>query len=794
MKLFSTFRKHPLKWSFLGLLLLFWLFSLPSPLFEDPYSLVLEDAEGKLLSAKIAEDGQWRFPAPKSIPTKFEKAILTFEDKRFRYHPGVDPISFGRAIIQNLKAGKVVSGGSTLTMQVIRLSRKGKSRTIWEKIIEVWLATRLELAHSKDEILNLYAAHAPFGGNVVGLDAASWRYFGKDTKLLSWSEAATLAVLPNSPALIHPGRNRQLLLNKRNRLLGQMLEETILDSLSYELALEEPIPNEPYALPRYAPHLLDRLALSSKDKKGKAARFRSTLNLDLQKQVNAIVGRHYEHLKTNEIHNLAAVVMDVETGKVLSYVGNVTDLGGGHGQAVDIIRAARSSGSILKPLLYAFMLQEGKILPGSIIPDVPINYSGYTPENFSETYDGMVPANFAISRSLNVPLVRMLEDYGLEKFHYDLTKRLDFPSINQSATYYGLPLILGGAEITLEDITNTYACMARSVNHFSPNSSRYSISDFRPWQLILKDSFFDKKQLVKEAPVLSAGASWVAFQAMRNLERPGTEGNWEVFNSGRPIAWKTGTSFGFKDAWSVGVTSRYAVGVWVGNADGEGRPGLIGAEAAAPVMFDIFEQLPNADWFEQPFDDMVEMEVCTKSGYRAGPGCETRTEWVPEGGLLAPVCAYHKLIHLDQAEKYRVNSGCYEPDKMQHKYWFVLSPVEEFFYKNIHPDYIPLPPFAPECDQKILEEGSLQLIYPRAFTEIYVPKTLDGSRGKTVFKAAHRNEEATIFWHIDQQYIGKTQHFHHLECAPGPGMHELVLMDEGGNTVRQKFEIVEKEE
>src|SRR5690606_34581343 len=333
-----------------------------------------------------------------SVPEKFAAAIVAFEDKRFYYHPGVDPISMTRALYQNIREGKVVSGGSTLTMQVIRLSRRSEGRTLLEKFIEVILATRLELRYSKAEILALYASHAPFGGNVVGLEAACWRYFNRDVHELSWGEAALLAVLPNSPALIHPGKNRDQLLLKRNALLDKLQQAGVIDEFTCSLAKEENIPDQPSALPRYARHMLQRIVRDG----GAQTRVRSTLSVGVQRRVEQIVQDHHKQLAGSQIYNAAALVLDVETGEVIAYVGN-TDVEetGYHGEEVDIINAPRSTGSILKPFLYAAMLDEGKLLRNTLVPDVPTVIDGFSPKNFKREFNGAVPASQALIRSLN---------------------------------------------------------------------------------------------------------------------------------------------------------------------------------------------------------------------------------------------------------------------------------------------------------------------------------------------------------------------------------------------------------
>lgn len=769
----------------LGLLLLAYAFCLPRPLFDAPVSFVLEARDGELLGARIAADGQWRFPALDSLPPKFEEALLAFEDRRFYRHPGVDPISLVRALVQNVRAGKVVSGGSTLSMQVIRMAQGNPPRTLLRKLHEMVLATRLELGYRKRSILRLYAAHAPFGGNVVGLEAASWRYFGKRPELLSWSEAAMLAVLPNSPALIHPGRNREALLSKRNRLLQRLHEAGQLDTLSLSLAQAEPLPDAPYPLPQLAPHLLDRLIAE-----GQKGRCVSSIDASLQQQLTAVLAYHQARLRSNEVHNLAVLVLDVERGEALAYLGNVIGAGEAHGEQVDVIPALRSTGSLLKPLLYAFALQEGEITPRSLLPDIPTQVGGYRPENFHQDYDGAVPAERALIRSLNVPIVRLLQQYGLEKFHYRL-RQVGLTSLNSSAGHYGLPLVLGGAEGSLWQITGIYASMARMLRHTYDYNGQYAPGDFHAPRLLPSPAEEEAPSLQPSPAPMSAGAAWLTFRAMQQLERPGAEGGWQTFQSSQRIAWKTGTSFGFRDAWAIGVNPRYAVGVWAGNADGEGRPGLIGVKAAAPVLFDVFNRLPSAEgWFEAPYDDLLPLPVCRNSGYRALPICPVDTIWAPLGGLQAGACPYHKWVLLDQAGARRVDASCRPPAEIQGKAWFVLPPTEEHYYRQRHPDYATLPPWAPDC--RAQGDVPMELIYPKYPARILVPRDLDGKRSRTVFTIAHREPGTAIYWHLDDEYLGTTQDFHSMELMPEEGLHRLTLVDEQGNRLEQAFEIVGK--
>ncbi len=780
----------------LAILLIAYWFCLPNPLFNDPTSLVLEDKDKNLLGAKIAKDGQWRFPQIEAVPPKFEQAILEFEDRRFYYHIGIDPISIGRAIVQNIRNGSVVSGGSTLSMQVIRMARKGKPRSLWQKLIESIMATRMELGYSKKEILELYASHAPFGGNVVGLDAASWRYFGKSPNLLSWGEAATLAVLPNAPALIHPGRNREALFNKRNRLLDRLLKQEVIDSLTCELAKTEPLPEKPLPLPRLAPHLLDRANLEYKNQN---TRIRSTIDKNLQAQVNQIMQRHHVQLSNNGIHNMAVLVLDVETGNVVTYIGNVLNQYSGekgeHGEEVDIIQAPRSTGSVIKPLLYALMHNEGQMLPSALVPDIPTQMLNYRPKNFNLKYDGVVSSKTALARSLNIPFIRMLQSYGLEKFHFNI-KKLGLSTIKKPAKHYGLPIILGGAEATLWDVTSIYASMSRTLNHFYPNDGWYVQGDFfKPNYLLDKSNKKDSPKLVEEPPLLSAASIYTTFEAMLEVERPTEDGAWELYQSKRRVAWKTGTSFGFRDAWAVGVTPKYAVGVWVGNADGEGRAGLVGLRAAAPVLFDVFDLLPSVRWFDPPYDEMAQIPICKKSGHLHLDICgQPDTVWAPITGLRMKSCPYHQTVHLDKNGKERVHGDCESPSEMRHQSWFVLPPVEEFYYKTNNPTYQVLPPYRADCLASIEEqEKPMQLIYPKAnIQQIYVPRNLDGTLSRTVFQVAHRQPDATIFWHLDNEYLGSTETFHDFELLPEIGKHTLTLVDDAGFSITKQFEVLGK--
>lgn len=777
------------KWKYLilfGFTLFFW-FSLPSPLFKDPTSTIVEDKDGLLIGARIAADGQWRFPSNGKVPGKFEKALMTFEDRYFYFHNGINPVSTFRAVVQDIRARKIISGGSTITMQVIRLARKGQNRTVFEKIIEAFLAVRLELTHKKSEILALYAANAPFGGNIVGLEAASWRYFGKSPDKLSWAEAATLAVLPNSPSLIYPGKNQDKLFTKRNKLLAELHKCKFITNDEYWLAINEPLPGKPYPLPQKSLHIVDRAIKDGY----KGGRVKTTLDGYLQELTKSTIDRYYEKYSANKVNNAAALVLDVETGNVLAYVGNTSDQQHPeYGCNVDIITSERSTGSILKPFLYASMLSDGQILPNSLVPDIPIQLGSFIPENFSLTYDGAVPAKKALSRSLNVPAVKMLQTYGINRFNYML-KKIGISTLHKPPGHYGLAIILGGAEANLWDLAGCYASMARTLNHYQTFNSRYSKYDYHSPEYIYQET--PKSEVgTDKSSILSASSLWFTFEAMNEVSRPDEDAEWQQFASGK-IAWKTGTSYGSRDAWAIGCNPKYVVAVWVGNSDGEGRPGMTGLTYAAPIMFEVFKSLKPSGWFYPPYDDMVRIGVCRESGYKATQMCENvDTVWVSKSGIKSPDCPYHQIVMLDPTGKWRVNSDCQPVSTMVFRKWFVLPPVMEYFYKMKNPFYNVLPPYREDCMLHDNGGFSIEMIYPKDNSRIYIPVDVNGTREKVVFKAAHHIDGLKIYWYLDGTFIGITSDFHQMGLSPPAGMHKLTLVDQKGENITVNFEIIDK--
>lgn len=726
-------------------LLLLWMVCLPKDLFEDvSYSTVVEDCNGMLLGARIADDGQWRFPLCDTLPEKFVTALVEFEDRRFYKHGGVSLRSLARAMQQNIRNKRVVSGGSTISMQVIRLSRGGE-RSLWTKAVECFMAIRLESRYSKNEILRMYASHAPFGGNVVGIDAALWRYLGSSDCEMSWAEAATLAVLQNSPSTITPSKNREALLGKRNRLLVRLCDAGHITQEECQIALEEPLIELPYTIPQYAPHLVEYYNQNHHGQK-----ITTGVDLELQKQMDDITTRWSEELRLSGAHDLAAVIIDVRTGETLAYCGNADMSYERDGKWVDIARSPRSSGSILKPILYCAALQSGQILPQMLISDIPTDFGGFAPKNFSGAFYGAVPADEAIAQSLNLPCVGMLKEYGASRF-VETLRDCGTSSFNAPASKYGLSVILGGAEVTLLEITKLYADMAA---RYQGGSTR--LADF---------------------PLNDRMALYQTFEAMRKVNRP-DQLDWKRVSSVQNVAWKTGTSYGSRDAWAIGLTLDYAVGVWVGNADGSGTPNLTGARTAGPVMFDLVGLLPFTHWFDEPSDEGAEIAVCRHSGHRAGRYCsDTVTAKVSKVGSESTICPYCHPVHLSIDEQYQVVNRS-EPTIT--KNMFSLPPTMEYYYKQSHPEYIPLPPVKLSSYYSKNDSLPMKFIYPADGSVIRIPKQLDGSRGSLICKVAHSNPVSELFWHCDDNYIMMTQDIHAVALDFCPGNHTITVVDTNG--------------
>ncbi|NOT38327.1 MAG: penicillin-binding protein 1C [Saprospiraceae bacterium] len=744
------------------------------------YSPVLFSKSGKILSMKTASDGQWRYKPDTSIPIIFEKSLLEFEDKNFYEHLGIDPVGIVRAFYLNVKNKKIVSGGSTITMQLARLYLKSGKRNIFSKILEAFLAIGLELRFSKKEILRQYSSMAPLGANVVGIEAAMFRYYNKNISDLSWAEASLFAVLPNQPSWLHLAKNRLKLLEKRNKLLSRLNHSGFISKDDYQLSLLEPLPEKPAKVQRLAPHALDYLLKKYPDE----SNFFSTIDDRLQSSIQEIVIRHHELLRQNEIRNASILLIDNKTQEVVSYIGNILfDTIKAPFAEVNMIHAPRSSGSVLKPLLVASAIDKGMVIKNSLVPDIPVVINGFRPENFSRTYTGACTVQELIRNSLNIPSILLLKELGVPVFYSELEK-LQFTSLFRKPMEYGLALILGGAEITMWDLCRAYSYLMYSQQNYDKHRHKYiSMDSFKI--KFLRSEFMNESKLLQDAPIFTAGSISDMFQTMRN-PIPGNSFI-ETDKTLQNIAWKTGTSFGYKDAWCIGINPDYTLAVWVGNSNGLPRPGLIGLETAAPMMFEIMNTLSVQSEWLPVYDNKSDIAVCRESGYKAGEFCNTiDTVNVSASAFALKNCPYHQNIYLDKSESFQVFANC-EINYIEKNY-FILPPVMAHYYKQKNAHYSTPPAVRPDClSQESDPSQVLEFIYPNHRTDIVIPIDLDEKRNSVIFKAVHKDPNASVFWFLDNAFLGKTKGNHEITSQPEMGDHWLVITDENGHFEKVKF-------
>jgi penicillin-binding protein 1C len=748
-----------------------WVVPLPDPPFPDDYSTVVLDADGEVLHAYLAADEQWRFrPDALEVSPKLLAAVVTFEDKRFYSHPGVDPLAVARAAWQNVRRRRVVSGASTLSMQVARLMRP-KSRHVLNKLVEMLQALKLERRYSKDEILSMYLAHAPYGGNIVGAHAASFHYFGRPCSRLTWAEAAMLAVLPKAPGSITPFRNRGELKARRDRLLEELCRSGHFGSATLDESCREPLPSALYGMPAVAPHLCRRASRETR-----RPLVRTTLKASVQGVTERLVSAHASQLAFYGIPNVSALVAETPTGEVRAYVGSPDFADAQHGGQVDGVTAPRSTGSLLKPFLYALCMDAGTVHPLSLVKDVPVHYGSYEPRNASKWFDGMVQVRDALVRSLNVPPTMLLRDYKVFRFH-DFLKRAGMTTLFRGADDYGLALILGGAEGTLWDMVTLYRGLG-SEGRFGGLT------------------YLDDAEPVHGEQLISPGSAWMTLNMLTDLRRPDDDGiDWAAFPARRPVAWKSGTSYGRRDGWAVGVTPQWVVGVWVGSFSGEGNPELGGARSAAPLLFSILDALPDGGaaapmWFEKPVNELREVLLCRDTGYRAGPDCpHTVAAEVPCEAPPLRQCPYHRAFYVDPETGYEVCSRCWnDPDSALRDVRLVFPPdATQYMRRNGHL-LASRPMHNPECCV-LAGADPVRIAYPTDGADLVVPRDLDGAREKVTARAAHGTAGAELFWYVDGQYLGTTCGYHAKPLTLGRGRHELQVIDHDGHADRVTFTV-----
>ncbi|MEN8152898.1 MAG: penicillin-binding protein 1C [Acidobacteriota bacterium] len=756
------------------LILLYFLIPLPESFFEDEYSTIVVDENEELLRVFLNKDQQWYFPPEKGrkIPEKLKTSIINFEDRYFYYHPGINPFSITRAIFQNIFSGKIKSGASTISMQVIRIHGK-RRRTFWNKIIEILQAVKLEIKYSKEDILKMYINHAPYGGNIIGYRAASLKYFGKPPDSLTWNEAAILAVLPNSPGLISPVINKKKLIRKKNQLLKTLLKRNKINRSVFEAGISEPVSGKIKKFPMVAPHFSETI------KQNYGNRFkliRSTIIKKHQVRMENLLNDHQKYLKTLGITNSAMIVVETETGKVRAYCGSHDFFDEINNGQVDGVFAKRSSGSVLKPFLYALSIDEGLILEKTLIKDVPSYFGSFSPSNADKNFNGVVSAKEALIRSLNVPAVRLLNYYGLHKFFFFL-KSAGVSTLFRAPDEYGLTLILGGAEISLFDLAKLYTGLG-------------NLGVFRPLKMVYEDLPVPVKTGTR---LLNPGASYLTLEILKELKRPGSEFYWEQYQSGYPFAWKTGTSYGQRDAWAVGVNPQWTIAVWAGNFNGEGNRNISGASCAAPIMFDVLNYLPKEEklrWFRKENISFKKINICADTGYQAGPDCErVLTVDSPDNSKVLRICPYHKTIFTTLDGKTRVCSLCWEKNnyKKVKKLYFTPDVIQ---FLRERGDIIPqLPPHNKDCSSTG-DSNPLKIVYPVPNAKLWIPREFNRELQNATFTVAHRVKGREIFWYIDDVFRGVTKERHKMIFELNEGWHKLLVVDEEGNRDSKRFYVL----
>jgi len=732
------------------------------------YSQVILAKDSTFLRVFLNEEQQWCLPPTlqSEIPEKLQKAVINYEDQYFYMHPGINPVALVRAVYLNAKHGKVMSGGSTITMQLARMLLN-RPRTIGHKLREMILAVKLEILHSKSEILKEYLCHAPYGSNIRGYIAASHRYFGKEPKQLTWAEAATLAVLPNAPGMVFPTKNNVQLLEKRNQLLANLLENEIIDNETYELSLLEHAPREIIPFPLIAPHLTEKIHAENR-----LPIVCTSIDPDIQYETNFFLKQHIGQQQQLGIMNACALVLDNQTGKVVSYVGSQDFHDMDHHGRVDGIQAPRSSGSILKPYLYALAIDDGLILPQTLIKDIPTYFDSFSPSNASESFSGISPASTALVHSLNVPAVRLLNAYGVSRF-YNKLKAAGATTLFRHADDYGLPLILGGAEVSPWDMAKLYYGMA--------NGGYFSDISYLEHQVCTQ-----KQQLV------SSGATYLVMQELKELIRPGLEFYWKKYGTQRHIAWKTGTSYGHKDAWAVGATPEWTIVVWIGNFDGTSNKNLSGMQSAGPLMFNILNGLPSTsgkNWFSPKSSDFVKIKLCPETGFYHSENCE---DYIivdaPKNMRPLKTCMYHQKLHVDQHGKYAVCSQCWGRENKEMILLKYPPDVNYYLRKNGNLT-IAEPHHNPSC-QVAQERDILQIIYPLQDANIFIPKDFDGNHQTLVGRFASQFPEREVFWYLDDSFIGSTINKPSLPLQLTAGSHTITVVDVMGNRDQVDFSVI----
>ena len=744
---------------FLLFLLLNWIFPVPDKI---EYSTIVTDNKGSVVHAYLSKDEQWRMKTEMNeISPLLKKTIIQKEDKYFYSHPGVNFLSLSKAAVTNIFRGKRVSGASTITMQVAR-ALEPKRRTYFNKLIEMFRAFQLEWKYSKDEILQMYMNLLPYGGNIQGVKAASILYFGKNPDHLSLAEITALSIIPNRPSSLVIGKSNEKILQERNRWLKKFEADKIFTHKEIENALKEPLTATRGVVPKLIPHLAYKL------KKSGSNTIYTNINMNTQSKVEKLVKDYSRNMKMKGIHNASVVILDNQTRKVIAYIGSANFEDRIDGGQVNGAAAIRQPGSTLKPLLFGLCFDEGLLTPRRIITDVSVNYEGYAPENYDTKFNGYVSTSFALEHSLNIPAVKSLRMLGKDKFVNELI-RCDFSQVAKDRQKLGLSMVLGGCGTTLEELTALYSAFANDGVYVKPE---FTTSAPNQTGKTVSSTTGGRR-------ILSTGSAFMINDILSRVNRPDFPLSWQSTEHLPKIAWKTGTSYGRRDAWSIGYNKKYTVGVWVGNFSGVGVADLSGANTATPLLFKIFNSIDydsDDEWFSQP-DDCELRLVCSETGMVPGDQCTDLVSdfYIP---LISSttVCNNVQELMVSANESVSYCKECVPENGYRKKTYKLVAPEMQKFFDEHQIAYQKIPPHNTEC-QKIFKENAPMVTFPVNGTEYLISKKEPEPLQLTCNTA---NDVQQVYWYINTTFYKTTPVKTKQFFVPDEGPVKISCTDDKG--------------
>jgi penicillin-binding protein 1C len=716
-----------------GFVLLFfilsWIFPLPDKI---EYSTIITDNKGEVVNAYLTSDHKWRMKTElEEISPILRKTIVAKEDKHFYSHPGVNPFAVARAFFSNIFSRRQTSGASTITMQVAKALEPGK-RNIWSKIREMFRAFQLEMKYSKREILRMYLNLVPYGGNIEGVKSASLLYFRKNPDHLSLAEITALSVIPNQPSVLVPGKHNERIVAERNQWLRRFAKEKIFTEKEIADALIEPLDATRGVVPHFIPHLSNKL------KKQGGDIIKTHIDLNTQLKTEKLVADYIRIQRLKNIRNAAVVIIDNKTHKVISYVGSANFNDTTDGGQVNGAAAIRQPGSTLKPLLYALCFDEGLLTPKTVVTDISVNYDGYAPENYDQKFNGYVTVQYALEHSLNIPAVKGLRKLGHEKMINKLSAS-NFKQIEKDRRKLGLSLVLGGCGTRLEELTGLFSAFANEGIYYRP-------------------SFTQDDPAVSKTTLISPAANYMITEILSKVDRPDFPLNWTATEHMPKIAWKTGTSYGRKDAWSIGYNKHFTVGVWVGNFSGEGVAELSGANIATPLLFKIFNTIDydtDESWYDQPADCDIR-QVCSETGLPPNSNCTSLVtdQFIP---LISStqLCNNTQEIMISPNEKISYCKSC-APDAGYKKKWYkIIEPGMQSWFEENRITYQKIPAHNPDCE--LIFKGSAPAITSPVNGTEYLISRKDPEPLQLTCRTA--TDVSKVYWYIDNKF--------YKSCAPG---------------------------